>query len=81
MPDQPRVREILPAEAQQLIDAGAQNDSNATDWWRSRVTFILDHGSLARRILRAVDGDFSRERLHDVYARMCACLDQGKMFE
>ncbi|MDB5798589.1 MAG: glutamate--cysteine ligase [Paucimonas sp.] len=41
---------------------------------------ILEQGPLARRILRALDGDFRRERLAGVYRELGACLDQGRMF-
>lgn len=41
---------------------------------------LLRHGTLSRRILRALDGDFSPERLQDVYSRLCACLDEGELF-
>jgi gamma-glutamyl:cysteine ligase YbdK (ATP-grasp superfamily) len=53
----------------------------ADAWWHPRVSAILDRGTLARRILNAVGGDFSRERLHEVYERLCRCLDRGVMFE
>src|SRR5439155_18926882 len=48
---------------QHLIDTSANGGEEDGAWWRSRITFILEHGSLARRILEAVDGDFSRVRL------------------
>ena len=60
-----------------LIDASGEPDA----WWRPRVTAILDRGTLARRIVDAVGGDVSRERLHEVYERLCRCLDRGEMFE
>lgn len=41
---------------------------------------ILEHGPLARRILRAVDRDCSRARLHAVYGELCDCLEEGRMF-
>jgi hypothetical protein len=66
---------------QHLIDAGMNGEVEDGAWWRSRIAFILDHGSLSRRILRAVDGDFSRARQHEVYGRLCQCLENGQMFE
>lgn len=41
---------------------------------------ILDHGPLARRILRALGGDESRHRLSEVYQRLCVCLAEGRLF-
>lgn len=41
---------------------------------------IIGHGPLARRILNALDGDFSRERLTAVWRTLCDCLDSGRLF-
>lgn len=41
---------------------------------------LLDQGPLARRILRALDGDDSRAKVEQVYRQLCDCLDQGRMF-
>jgi hypothetical protein len=41
---------------------------------------ILEQGPLARRILRAVDGDYSSRRLTAVYRQLCDCLQEGRMF-
>jgi carboxylate-amine ligase len=41
---------------------------------------ILRKGPLARRILNALQGDTSHERLAEVYGRLCDCLDRGHQF-
>ena len=41
---------------------------------------ILQHGPLARRILRALGPDFERARLRAVYEELCDCLEEGRMF-
>ena len=41
---------------------------------------ILEHGCLARRILRALGTDYTPSRLHDVYARLHEALDANRMF-
>lgn len=41
---------------------------------------ILREGPLARRILRALKGDLSHERLAVVYGALCDCLDRGLLF-
>jgi len=64
-----------------VLEDRSHDDSDGGDWWRERVAFILDHGCLARRILRAVAGDYSRDSLRNVYARLCSCLDRGQLFE
>jgi carboxylate-amine ligase len=44
------------------------------------ITALLEHGPLARRILAAVGGDPSRERIASVYRRLCESLASGRMF-
>jgi gamma-glutamyl:cysteine ligase YbdK (ATP-grasp superfamily) len=41
---------------------------------------ILDRGPLARRIVEAAGVEPSRERLGEVYARLCDCLAHGRLF-
>jgi gamma-glutamyl:cysteine ligase YbdK (ATP-grasp superfamily) len=48
--------------------------------WHATAAFILKHGTLARRIGRALGGDTSRDRLRRVYAELCECLHHGRMF-
>ena len=44
------------------------------------LQFILRYGSLAQRIIGAVDGDYSSRRLKQVYGRLCDCLEAGHLF-
>lgn len=48
--------------------------------YRLELDVILQQGPLGRRILKAVDSDFSHEKLLDVYSRLCSCLESGEMF-
>lgn len=41
---------------------------------------ILAEGPLARRILRAIGGDFSRNSLKGVYRELYGCLSAGRLF-
>lgn len=41
---------------------------------------IVNEGPLARRILRAIGTSPDRDRLREVYGRLCDCLAQGQMF-
>jgi carboxylate-amine ligase len=50
------------------------------DLWREPLQVILDEGPLARRILQAVGGNYSRVNLEMVYRRLCDCLQEGRMF-
>jgi glutamate---cysteine ligase / carboxylate-amine ligase len=47
-------------------------------WSAFRV--ILDHGALAQRIIRATGKSPSRERLREVYRRLCKCLSADEQF-
>jgi gamma-glutamyl:cysteine ligase YbdK (ATP-grasp superfamily) len=64
-----------------LIASSAPGTEGAAPWWRPPVDVILGRGPLARRILRAVGDDASRDRLRGVYASLCQCLEDGRMFE
>lgn len=48
--------------------------------WQNALTVILEQGTLARRILRAVGQDLSRARLQTVYRELCDCLEEGRQF-
>ena len=60
-----------------LIEAMPSDHRQA---WQGGLDIMLEQGPLARRILRAVGGDFSRGRLHSVYRELCHCLEEGRMF-
>jgi carboxylate-amine ligase len=47
---------------------------------RSCLQMILEQGTLARRILRAVGGNFSPTQLQTIYRELCDCLYEGRMF-
>ncbi|PKO61839.1 MAG: glutamate--cysteine ligase, partial [Betaproteobacteria bacterium HGW-Betaproteobacteria-17] len=48
--------------------------------WGEPLRMMLDHGPLARRILRAVGTDHSKDRLQSVYLELCDCLEAGRLF-
>jgi len=52
------------------------------DWGEFGVVLdlILGKGTLSRRILRAVGNAPKRERIREVYERLCRCLSDGEMF-
>jgi len=63
-----------------LIDEMQRDDPVHAGLWDEPLRMILKKGPLARRILQAVDGDYSRPALHAVYGELCGCLQEGKMF-
>ena len=44
------------------------------------LQLIVDEGPLARRLVRAVEQDCTRQKLHAVYGRLCECLRSGRQF-
>lgn len=50
------------------------------DDWQEALNLILEHGPLARRILRATGSACTRSHLEEVYRQLCDCLTEGKMF-
>lgn len=55
------------------------------DWspsapFKKALDTILDQGSLASRILHALNGDLSRPALEKVYRKLSGCLSEGVLF-
>jgi gamma-glutamyl:cysteine ligase YbdK (ATP-grasp superfamily) len=48
--------------------------------WEHELTVIFNQGSLAERILKSLEGDFSEVKVKEVYRKLCWCLEQDKMF-
>ena len=47
---------------------------------QKHIEFILQNGSLASRILKALRNDFSKENIIKVYSRLSECLQENRMF-
>lgn len=63
-----------------LIDRIASHDEDTARRCATAWDTMLRHGPLSRRILRAVGGDFSRERLRAVYGGLADCVHEDRMF-
>ncbi len=48
--------------------------------WKTPMEIILQKGPLSRRIVQALQGDYSQQALKSVYGRLCDCLQQNIMF-
>ncbi len=48
--------------------------------WEQALDCILEHGCLAHRILRALQGSPAPVRLRETYRRLCDCLATGSLF-
>ncbi|MCP5515975.1 MAG: glutamate--cysteine ligase [Verrucomicrobiales bacterium] len=49
--------------------------------WRPILDVILEHGPLARRILKATGPAPARDALEGVYRQLCDCLAEGRLFD
>ncbi len=65
----------------QLVGCLGSNSRSADPGLRPAVVRLTERGPLARRILSAVGGDPSRERLFAVYRELADCLAAGRMFD
>lgn len=67
-------------EALRILSGKAVEDGQMPRESVDILLAILEHGPLARRILRALDGDLSEQSICRVYRQLCDCLDQGRLF-
>jgi gamma-glutamyl:cysteine ligase YbdK (ATP-grasp superfamily) len=72
-----------------LVETVVAADAEFSSTWASVVETILDEGTLARRIVRAVAGDhpsasarlsLPRDTLRGTYAGLCDCLKANRVF-
>jgi carboxylate-amine ligase len=85
-----RAREAKACDVwEHLVGNVVAPDADFSDAWSRAVRTILTEGPLARRIVRAVCGEkpdvaarlsLDRNRLHDVYSRLCDCLQENRIF-
>jgi len=53
---------------------------NRSTFWAETLHVMLEHGPLARRILRALGDDHSSAHLQHIYRALCDCLETGRLF-
>ncbi len=85
-----RARRVRAADLwRHLVETSLAGDAGFTTRYANVLEAILGEGTLSRRIVRAVAGDepsvaarlsLPRERLHDVYAQLCECLRENRVF-
>jgi hypothetical protein len=63
-----------------LIEAWWQEEPAQRQAWNKPLSVILEHGPLARRILRAVGTECPRSLQETVYWTLCDCLNKGYPF-
>ena len=64
---------------QTLAEAFLNSHPDHASIWAEPLSVILRQGCLARRILRILGKEPTRERLKEVYSELCRCLPQNKM--
>src|SRR5690606_20133789 len=69
---------LTAAELWAAIVEKVMNDPLKT--WRPTLGVILRQGTLAERIIRALQQDYSRENTVSVYKRLASCLANDEMF-
>jgi len=57
-----------------------QGSPGLAEIWHDPLHHILQHGPLARRILRALGPEWTKSGLRAVYRELCVCLKEGRMF-
>lgn len=65
---------------QYLLETRLPHTVDYAAHWQAPLETILRHGPLARRIVKAIGGDLSHEKLASVYRELCGCLERGEMF-
>ena len=63
-----------------LIEMRVWNKPAHEETEHAALNVILEQGPLARRILHAIDSDFSHQNLKAVYQGLCNSLEAGQMF-
>ena len=63
-----------------IVDECDAMASALNQGYRAPVDTILAQGPLARRIVRALDGDSDRKQLAAVYRRLCDCVTRDELF-
>ncbi|MDQ9170428.1 glutamate-cysteine ligase family protein [Oxalobacteraceae bacterium R-40] len=64
----------------QLLIRTQQSSHRLDAPWMESLQAIMAHGPLARRILHAVDNNYSPANVNWVYRQLCQCLQSGHMF-
>jgi len=64
-----------------LLETLPRTEGDEANFWRDPIRLILDQGSLASRICKALRFQARRAHIHEVYRVLCECLVEGRMFE
>lgn len=76
----PAARRTTAAELWRHLIGEVQAAGLLADRWKEPLQVILQEGTLARRLLRAVGPEGRPERIGEVYRNIASCLHQGRLF-
>jgi carboxylate-amine ligase len=65
---------------QHIFNTLAHTGTPPLSKWEPELSIIFNQGSLAERILKSMDGDFSEASIKETYHKLCGCLAQNKLF-
>jgi carboxylate-amine ligase len=63
-----------------VMDKLVKSGNTALEKWSPELSVILNEGTLADRILAALNEDYSPESIKNTYRNLCGCLAQNKIF-
>jgi gamma-glutamyl:cysteine ligase YbdK (ATP-grasp superfamily) len=63
-----------------ILDRLVRSGNNALEKCTNEIDVMLSEGTLAKRIVKALGSDQSRENIIQVYKQLSGCLAQNKMF-
>ena len=62
-----------------IFDKLANTGTPPLSKWELELTTLFNQGSLAERIVKSLNDDFSEANIKEVYRKLCWCLEQDKM--
>jgi gamma-glutamyl:cysteine ligase YbdK (ATP-grasp superfamily) len=63
-----------------VLDRMIRSGNSPLEKWTNEIDVILSEGTLAKRIVKAIGTDQSKENILQVYKQLSGCLAQNKMF-
>ena len=64
-----------------LLHSAMKDHKAELDEFATTLEYIFEHGTLATRILKALDGEYSEENIRLIYRELGDCLENNELFE
>ncbi len=65
---------------QHIFKSQAHTGTPPLSKWEPELSIIFSQGSLAERIVKSLEGDFSESKIKETYRNLSDCLNQNKLF-